>query len=138
VLSGVALTEIKISNENPADFPAFFNYDIGATGFTGAPTVAGIYWVKDSNISGVAFAVGTSNSTSFTVNMPVPGEGFSTYGGAQVYEAIDNNVALTTIGAVSISGFGVATLHPTQNTASVWTNTSTKQGITRFNYIIDQ
>ncbi len=137
VLSAAAFTEVKVSNENPVDFPAFFNYDINATGFTGSPTVAGNYWVKDSNISGVAFAIGTSNATSFTVKLPVEGEGFTVYGGAQVYEGIDNNVPLTTVGTVGISGT-TATLHPTQNSASVWTNTSTKQGIVRFSYIIDQ
>lgn len=139
VLTNNTIEQVYISNENPVDFPLFFEYDINANGFALVTTEEGLYWITDGKIFGRGVVAGSSNDTFLTVDVPVPrGAAFGNFVGT-VSGILDNSLAVPETGTVFLTaGSSTASLHPNASSGSAWTSSSDKGATFEFWYIMDQ
>jgi hypothetical protein len=102
------LGSLRFSHSNPPDFPGWFNYTPVFTGFS-TPPPSGCYRFRvDGTRCEVELrdaANGTSNSTAFTIKLPIPCATFTDYAVAYPAQVTDNGATLSTPG---VAQFGSA------------------------------
>lgn len=129
-VANAAITEVGVSKApNPVGFPSGFNYAPTYTGFSVDPT----YTSKRFSIIGrectfgvAGVSVGTSNTTAYTVSLPVTATtaaSYLTY--SPLSYGVDNGTSIGSGGIVSIAASATtASLFSTNKAA--WTNSGNK------------
>lgn len=130
VVTNAAISANYYSHEaNPMGFPSYFSFTVTANGFSNPPTsMTGIYSTVGRMIT-VSYRMpnnGTSNSTAFSVNLPVTVNGTSsnTYTN-QVVGANDNGAYKTNVSCNVISG-GTTLIFNLDGGGSNWTASGNK------------
>jgi hypothetical protein len=121
---------LRYSHANPPDFPGWFNYTPVFTGFS-VPPPSGSYRFR---VDGTRCEVelrdatnGTSNSTVYTISLPITCATLTDYAVAFPAQVTDNGGALTTPGAAQF-GSGSTVANMFKNYASgPWTNSGGKR-----------
>jgi len=135
VLTNNVITKVQLSNVNPVDFPAFFNYNLNASGFSSLIYNLGRYVVQGDIVRGEVQIGGTSNSTALTIAIPAPPNTLGMIGAA--YQVADNGTGSVNVGIISATSPFTATIYKDQNFGT-WTAANLKQAICEYSYIIDQ
>lgn len=111
----------------PVDFPSAFAWAPTDNGFSAAPNLTGSYWSVNDGVCTLVhslFANGTSNATTYTVNLPINASAVGTRIAMAIGDGNDNGAA--TMVFVQISGGGsIATLSKDPGHAS-WTASGAK------------
>jgi len=133
-----AVTDIYLGIGNPEDFPHYFNFDSNPSGFSSLSTEEAKYWVEGDEIKGFIRLSGISNATSLACVVPIQQSIYNGYNRvvSQVYEVVDNGVALDKIGKGLLGFTQTLTVYPNQLSSSTWTNSGTKGCYITFCYPI--
>jgi hypothetical protein len=133
-MADAAISAIYVSDGNPPDFPAYFNWN-GATGanwqgFTGGLTENTYFWIDGRKFSMRVGVSGTSNATSLTGTAPVAPASGDLYFIVQA----TNNTSTKSAGMVLLSGTTMTAY--TSFVEAGWTASGTKRIAGTIDYVI--
>lgn len=113
--------------ENPQGFPGYFAYTASLTGFSADPTHTESFWIN-GNVCHIRFSCttnGTSNSTAFTISLPVNAITTSARVWKQVIQVVDNGTVQSGVAYVAAVSQTLITLKATVAEAN-FTNSGNK------------
>ncbi len=133
-VANAAISGIYVSEGNPPDFPAYFDWD-GASGanwqgFTGGLTENTYFWIDGRKLTMRVGVSGTSNATTLTGTAPVPPASGDLY----FIVHATNNTSTKSAGLILLSGAGMTGY--TSFVEAGWTASGTKRIAGTIDYII--
>ncbi len=122
--------------ENPQGFPHWFSYTASVGGFSTPPTMITRFCLKGTSciLNFVSTTNGTSNSTGFTISLPITAKTISNYSWRAQILAVDNGSFANNGTSYIASGTAVVKLYI--NGANNWTPSGNKSANGQITYEI--
>ena len=136
-LANATITKPYFSKaENPQGFPHWFSYTASVGGFSTPPTMITRFCLKGTSciLNFVSTTNGTSNSTGFTISLPITAKTISNYSWRAQILAVDNGNFANNGTSYIESGIAVARLYI--NGANNWTPSGNKSANGQITYEI--